>query len=102
MMKRTHHSAGLRLRRAKVTFSKWVNLKRKHLGVLVQYSTRYKQRCPIEYPDALHDLDARDGLLKGGGRIRVPCVKIEESNGETRWLYDLEAINQYMEQRFAH
>jgi len=45
---------------------------------------------------------ARDELLKGGGRIKVRCVKIEEPNGETRWLYDSEAITQYLEQRFAH
>jgi len=56
----------------------------------------------IERLDAQHDSDARDALLKGGGKIKVPCLKIEESDGETRWLYNSETIIQYLEQRFAH
>lgn len=50
--------------------------------------------------DAQHDPTARNELLNGGGEIRVPCLKIEESNGEIRWLYDSVAIIRYLEQRF--
>lgn len=56
----------------------------------------------IESLDAQHDPNIRDELLKGGGEIRVPCLKIEESTGEMRWLYDSVSIISYLERRFAH
>lgn len=56
----------------------------------------------IERLDAQHDQNIRDELLKGGGEIRVPCLKIEESSGQISWLYDSVAIIGYLEKRFAH
>ena len=52
--------------------------------------------------DTERDSDARGEVLEGGGRIKLPCVKIGELNGEARCLCESEAITQYLEQRFAH
>ena len=55
----------------------------------------------IEQFDAQHDPDAREALLKGGGQIKVPCLRITEPSGELRWVYESDAIIAYLEQRFA-
>ena len=39
-------------------------------------------------------------LLEGGGRVKVPCLKIVE-NGSTQWLYESKAIVEYLEKRCA-
>jgi len=54
----------------------------------------------IEQFDAQHDPVAWETLLKGGGEIKVPCLRVTESSGELRWIYESEAIIQYL-QRFA-
>jgi len=56
---------------------------------------------PIERRDAQHNLANRDDLLKGGGAFKVPCLKITEANGQTRWLYESGAIIAYLQQKFA-
>lgn len=38
----------------------------------------------------------RNELLKGGGKIKVPCLRIEEY-GEVRWLYESNDIIEYLE-----
>ena len=43
---------------------------------------------------------ARAALLAGGGKIKVPCLRIEE-NGESRWMYESNDIIRYLESRFA-
>ncbi len=55
----------------------------------------------IETRDALHDPAARSELQQGGGEIKVPCLRITESNGEQRWLYESDAIIALLRQRFA-
>jgi glutaredoxin len=42
----------------------------------------------------------REELLNGGGKIKVPCLKIEEENGQVSWLYESSDIISYMEQRY--
>jgi len=46
-----------------------------------------------------NELDRRT-LLNEGGKIKVPCLRIEES-GQTIWLYESKAIIDYLQQRFA-
>jgi glutaredoxin len=55
---------------------------------------------PIARLDAQHNQTNRDNLLKGGGAVKVPCLKITEA-GETRWLYESGAIISYLNTRFA-
>jgi glutaredoxin len=60
----------------------------------------YRLNVPMTLYDAKHDPVQRQRLLSGGGKIKVPCLHIEE-DGQSRWLYDSKAIIAYLEQRFA-
>ena len=57
----------------------------------------------LNVPVTLHDVKKspmRERLLEGGGRVKVPCLHIEEA-GQSRWLYESNEIIAYLEQRFA-
>jgi glutaredoxin len=56
---------------------------------------------PIEKRDAQHHVANRDELHQGSGATKVPCLKITEANGETRWLQDSKVILDYLRTRFA-
>lgn len=67
--------------------------------------TRQEMRrlsLPIEKRDAQHNDTNRDALQQGSGATKVPCLKITEANGETRWLQDSKAIVAYLRERFQH
>ena len=51
--------------------------------------------------DAKNDPQAREQLLAGGGKIKVPCLRIEDADG-TRWMYESSEIIAYLDQRFAN
>jgi len=56
---------------------------------------------PIEKRDAQHNSTHREALLEGSGATQVPCLKITDANGQTRWLQDSGAIVAYLRERFA-
>ncbi|CAN0627391.1 Glutaredoxin domain-containing protein [Burkholderia multivorans] len=60
----------------------------------------HRLNVPMTLHDAKNDPIARDRLLAGGGKIKVPCLHIQEE-GQSRWLYESNAIIAYIEQRFA-
>ena len=55
---------------------------------------------PIEKRDAQHHAANREALLQGSGATKVPCLKITDVNGQTRWLQDSTAIVTYLRERF--
>ncbi len=55
---------------------------------------------PIEKRDAQHNATNREELLQSTGATKVPCLKITEPNGETRWLQDSNAIVAHLRERF--
>ena len=55
----------------------------------------------IERIDAQHEGPDRQALLNGGGKAKVPCLKITDKAGKTEWLYDSEKIIAYLRGRFA-
>ena len=55
----------------------------------------------IEIRDAQRNIENREELLLGGGAIKVPCLQITEADGEVRWMYESDDINDYLKQRFA-
>jgi len=55
---------------------------------------------PIEKRDAQHNAANREELLQSSGATKVPCLKITEANGETRWLQDSNAIVAHLRERF--
>ncbi len=54
----------------------------------------------IELRDAQQDPQWREELIRDGGELQVPCLRIEES-GSVRWLYESSDINAYLVQRFG-
>ncbi|WP_024326077.1 glutathione S-transferase N-terminal domain-containing protein [Thioalkalivibrio sp. AKL19] len=42
----------------------------------------------------------REELQNDGGRLQVPCLRIEEDDGSVRWLYESDAIIRYLRDRF--
>ncbi|MFD4840075.1 glutaredoxin family protein [Achromobacter sp. NPDC058515] len=61
----------------------------------------HRLNVPIALRDAKQDPQAREQLLAGGGKVKVPCLRIEEAGG-TRWMYESSDIIAYLEQRFAN
>lgn len=45
--------------------------------------------------------DIGNELTQGGGKLKVPCLKIKNTNGEVRWLYESSDIIQYLETQIA-
>jgi glutathione S-transferase len=55
---------------------------------------------PIEKRDAQHNAAHREELVQSSGATKVPCLKISQANGETRWLQDSNAIVAHLRERF--
>ncbi len=55
----------------------------------------------IEIRDAQHNQEYREQLLQGGGKIKVPCLKTNDGNGQTTWLYNSNNIIQVLQDKFA-
>lgn len=62
--------------------------------------TLHRLNVPMTLHDAKNDPVQRERLLAGGGKVKVPCLRIEEK-GQTRWLYESNAIIAYLEGKFA-
>lgn len=54
----------------------------------------------FETRDAKRSEEARDQLVAGGGKLKVPCLRAEEEN-EVRWIYDSSDIIDYLQNRIA-
>ena len=54
----------------------------------------------IECRDAKNNTEHRQTLLEEGGKIKVPCLRIEEG-GKVTWMYESSDINAYLSERFA-
>lgn len=59
-----------------------------------------RQSVSIALKDAKNDNAAREELLVGGGRVKVPCLKITE-NGKETWMYESSDIVTYLQKEFA-
>ena len=55
----------------------------------------HRLNIDIERRDIKKHANYRSELLKDGGRIKVPCLKIESSDG-VEWLYESSDINAYL------
>ena len=53
----------------------------------------------IKTLDAKRCEKSRDELIVGTGKLKVPCLKIEESNGDVRWLFESSDIILFLEDR---
>jgi len=55
---------------------------------------------PVALKDAKNNEQDRQTLLEQGGKIKGPCLRIEE-NGQTTWMYESNTIIEYLNKRFA-
>lgn len=60
----------------------------------------HKLNLPIELRDAKNNEQFRTELAENGGRVKVPCLRIEE-NDDVQWMYESDDINAYLQQRFS-
>ena len=60
----------------------------------------HRLNVPVALRDAKNDAAHRQALLEQGGKLQVPCLRIEEQ-GASRWLYESKAISAYLNERFA-
>ncbi len=62
--------------------------------------TLRRLNVPVALRDAKNDEQDRRTLLNEGGKIKVPCLRIEEA-GQTVWMYESRVIIDYLEKRFS-
>jgi glutaredoxin len=62
--------------------------------------TLHRLNVPVALRDAKNNELDRQTLLNEGGKIKVPCLRIEEA-GQTVWMYESKVIIDYLEKRFA-
>jgi glutaredoxin len=55
----------------------------------------------IETRDALKHAPSRQQLLEGGGKIKVPCLRITDADNRVEWLYESNEIIKYLEKTCA-
>jgi glutaredoxin len=60
-----------------------------------------RQSLNISIHDAKRSDVSRAELLEGGGKIKVPCLKIEDELGNVQWMYESSQIIQYLETKFS-
>lgn len=54
----------------------------------------------IELRDAAEDATHRETLVREGGELQVPCLRIEAPEG-VRWMYESSEINAWLAARFG-
>ena len=62
--------------------------------------TLRRLNVPVALRDAKNNEQDRQTLLQQGGKIKVPCLRIEE-DGKTTWMYESKVIIDYLDKRFA-
>ncbi|WP_422416366.1 glutathione S-transferase N-terminal domain-containing protein [Pseudomonas sp. GZD-222] len=62
--------------------------------------TLHRLNVPVALRDAKNNEQDRQALLSEGGKIKVPCLRIEE-DGKTTWMYESKVIIEYLNKRFA-
>lgn len=60
----------------------------------------HRLNLSLEICDAKEDAGHREALLLGGGKVQVPCLRIDEGEKVT-WLYESKAIVSFLEKRFG-
>lgn len=56
---------------------------------------------PLETRNILKNKHWHSELETQGGKRKVPCLRIEDEAGKVSWLYESQAINDYLGERFA-
>lgn len=67
--------------------------------VKVRRSLR-RLNLPLELRDVRGDARHRQDLIEGGGRMKVPCLRIDHEDGHTEWMYESDDIVAFLNKRF--
>ncbi|MEX0334198.1 glutaredoxin family protein [Vibrio tubiashii] len=59
-----------------------------------------RQSVKFDLRDAKNDQTHRSELEAGGGKVKVPCLRIEK-DGDVQWMYESSDIVAYLEKEFA-
>ncbi|WP_183142257.1 glutaredoxin [Pseudomonas cichorii] len=62
--------------------------------------TLRRLNVPVALRDAKNNENDRQTLLNEGGRIKVPCLRIQEGD-KTTWMYESKVIIDYLDKRFG-
>lgn len=60
----------------------------------------HKLNVNIETRDINKEASHRQALLAGGGRVKVPCLRIEE-NDQVQWMYESSEIIDFLQRKVA-
>ena len=63
--------------------------------------TMKRQALNIETRDVKRSEAARSELLAGGGDLKVPCLRIDNGQGQLRWMYESGDIIEYLQNSFV-
>ena len=55
-----------------------------------------KNSLKIDIKDAKNNNDYKAELVNGGGKHKVPCLRIDKINSKTEWLYESNEIIKYL------
>jgi len=55
----------------------------------------------IELRNSQHAGEHRQALLEGGGKVQVPCLRIDHPDGRSEWMYESQDIVAYLQDRFG-
>lgn len=53
----------------------------------------------IQLRDAKNNEGHKKALIEGGGKHKVPCLRIESENSKAVWLYESDAIIAYLDEQ---
>lgn len=63
--------------------------------------TMKKLSLNIELRDPKRSESAKEELVAGAGKLKCPCLKIDDDDGNVQWMFDSKDIISYLETRFA-
>ena len=61
----------------------------------------HKEQINIQTKNAEKYECYRNEILKGGGKVQFPCLKIRLSDGSKKWIYGSEAIYKRLQQELV-
>ncbi|USE36710.1 glutaredoxin [Endozoicomonas sp. SCSIO W0465] len=61
----------------------------------------HKLGLNIQTMDAMNDAQARNELQQMGGKIQVPCLRIQEADKDDTWMYESDDIILYLHKQFG-
>ena len=60
-----------------------------------------RQSLSIQTLDAKRCDKSRDELVNGGGKLKVPCLRVVDAPGGKKWVHESKDTIDYLEGRFA-